>query len=285
MTVSPVTEGDLPQCLHFMEGHTRDAMFPLGNLQDFGLACPENTAPRAMSFFAFRQGGAIIAVLGQSREGALFPIFGDTPPDLYAAFLPFIGKTVSGVMGPQSQVRPLLDLLGVDKDRKLDTDEPQLDLDLADLSLPQEGEISLTPITPDLFEQALDWRAQYDVTLLNTPPDQARIGARHNIARYIERDSHRMLLRGGTPVAMTGFNARYDGHVQIGGVFTPPALRGHGYAGIAILLHLAEARLEGAAHATLFAASDSAARVYRRIGFADCGRYSLVLFSPQEGRA
>lgn len=284
MTVFPVIEGNLPECLNFAERHTRDAMFPLGNLQDYGLSGPENTAPRAMSFHALREDGAIVAALGQSVEGALFPIFGETPPERCTAFLPVIRTPLFGAMGPQNQVRPLLDQQGFDAPRKLDTDEPQLDLDLADVAVSQERAFRLTPITAGLQCVAADWRAQYEIALMNTPPDKAQVTAKQQISRYVARDTHRILLKNGRPVSMTGFNARYNGHVQIGGVFTPPDLRGHGYAGIAISLHLAEARRKGATHATLFAASDSAARVYRRIGFADCGRYSLVLFNSQKAQ-
>jgi predicted GNAT family acetyltransferase len=168
---------------------------------------------------------------------------------------------------------------------KLDSDEPQLMLDLAALRLPDDPSLRLSAITPDLKEIAINWRTEYIVSLLGEPEDKAQDTARAQIEKYIINDSHRLLVQGGQPVSMTGFNARYKDHVQIGGVFTPPALRRQGYATAAISLHLAEARSSCYAVATLFAANDEAASVYRRMGFQDCGCYSLVLFEREEAAA
>ena len=89
----------------------------------------------------------------------------------------------------------------------------------------------------------------------------------------------------GKPVAMTGFNARLPEVVQIGGVYTPPELRGNGYAKLAVALHLIEARTAGATRAVLFAASESAARAYIAIGFQPAGQFSLLLFTNPKDTA
>nr|WP_302478065.1 GNAT family N-acetyltransferase [Ruegeria atlantica] len=115
--------------------------------------------------------------------------------------------------------------------------------------------------------------------------ERAHEQAKTDIAAYIERDSHRALLMDGQPVAMTGFNARLPEVVQIGGVYTPPGLRGSGYARLAVALHLQEAHRNGAARAVLFAASDAAARAYIAIGFRPAGHYSLILFKNPEDTA
>ena len=81
---------------------------------------------------------------------------------------------------------------------------------------------------------------------------------------------------------MTGFNAELPTIVQIGGVYTPPPLRGQGFARHAVALHLDEARRRGVGRATLFSASESAARAYSAIGFEPIGHYTLCHFDgPQ----
>ena len=70
--------------------------------------------------------------------------------------------------------------------------------------------------------------------------------------------------------------------VQIGGVYTPPALRRKGLARRAVALHLAEARAQGSEMAVLFAASDNASRAYEAIGFERRGDYAVLVYeTPQ----
>ncbi|MEM9583266.1 MAG: GNAT family N-acetyltransferase [Pseudomonadota bacterium] len=285
MTVARVTDSDLAECLAFIERYAPVAMFPLTNFKDHGLASAENTAPRAMQFYALKEQGKILAVLAQSNEGGLFPVFATVPPERYIAFLPAIQRPVIGMLGSQEQVRAFLDVLDIKAPRKLDVDEPQLKLELDQLSPPKDPSLCLSPITQELTDIATEWRAEFNITLLNEPPEQARSTSKREIETYIARDSHRVLLSDGQPVAMTGFNARYEDHVQIGAVFTPPKLRGRGYAGAAVALHLTEARAQGVTTAVLSAASSAAASVYRRIGFKDCGRYAIVLFDREEAQA
>ena len=79
---------------------------------------------------------------------------------------------------------------------------------------------------------------------------------------------------------MTGLNAELPEAVQVGGVYTPPGMRGRGYARAAVALHLDQARRTGIPRAVLFAASDAAARAYTAIGFRPAGRMAMILFAP-----
>ncbi len=68
--------------------------------------------------------------------------------------------------------------------------------------------------------------------------------------------------------------------VQIGGVWTPPALRGRGYARAVVAGSLVAARKRGVQHAVLFAdpLNPAAKRAYLSLGFRIVGDYGLVLF-------
>lgn len=65
--------------------------------------------------------------------------------------------------------------------------------------------------------------------------------------------------------------------VQVGGVYTPPALRSRGYARCAVAGSLLAARAEGAERAILFTNNPAAVRAYEALGFARIGEYALVL--------
>ena len=77
-------------------------------------------------------------------------------------------------------------------------------------------------------------------------------------------------------MAYTAFNARLPDVVQVGGVWTPPDMRGRGYARCAVAASLLQARAEGARRAILFTNSASGARAYEALGFARTGQFGLL---------
>jgi uncharacterized protein len=73
--------------------------------------------------------------------------------------------------------------------------------------------------------------------------------------------------------------------VQIGGVWTPPALRGKGYGKSVVAGSLLAARSQGVKRAILFTGDNNQAAqaVYRGIGFLPTGeKYGLVLFEETQ---
>ena len=203
-----------------------------------------------------------------------------TQADLSGLRAAMAGCLVSGAVGPVACVRQVLAALGLDGlPARLDRDEPGFALDLAALRMPDAAGAVLVPASDAWRDVLVAWRAAYHGDVLGTVGRQAQDRAAEEIAGYIAEGSHRVLLRDGQPVAMTGFNARLAEIVQVGGVYTPPALRGRGHAKAAVALHLAEARDAGAARAVLFAASEAAARAYLGIGFQPSLEFALVLLT------
>ncbi len=78
---------------------------------------------------------------------------------------------------------------------------------------------------------------------------------------------------------MSGFNTRIPEAVQVGGVYTPPALRSRGYARCVVAASLLAARDEGAALGVLFTGEDNipAQRAYIALGFRHVGAFGLTL--------
>lgn len=253
------------------------AMFPLVNLRAHGLGDQDFASDHDYATRFWWVGDSSLVAL--TRGGMLMPLL-DSRADLAPLSAALAGLTVRGAIGPATSVRPVLQALGLaGLPTRIDEDEPGMALNLVDLQRPDLHGAVLAPLTANLRPTADSWRAAYHLEVLGTPELEAAPRAAKEIDRYLAADSHRVLLRDGVPVAMTGFNATLPGIVQVGGVYTPPALRGRGHARLAVALHLAEARANGVTRAVLFAASPAAARAYTAIGFQPNGSFALVLFA------
>ncbi len=282
MTWRVATDKDVPLIDAFLSKHIQTSMFPLANLRDHGLQAAH---PRALN--AWLMGGEPSAVFSITNEGMVLPQCPDcTDTELSDAADLIRGHQLFGLAAEATQARRIMRLAGWEgRPATLNSDEPGFSLDLDKLVLPDDDGAELVPLGALERTIAEAWRENYLIEAMDFAPDRAQEQAKKDIAAYLDRDSHRALLIDGQPVAMTGFNARLPEIVQIGGVYTPPKLRGQGHAKLAVALHLLEARNAGATRAVLFAASESAARAYIAIGFQPAGRYSLILFTNPEDPA
>lgn len=90
-----------------------------------------------------------------------------------------------------------------------------------------------------------------------------------------------MLLVGDQIVAYAAYNAALPEIVQIGGVWTPPELRGRGYGRAVVAASLLAARDDGVQRAVLFTGERNVAaqRAYAALGFRRIDDWGIVLFS------
>jgi RimJ/RimL family protein N-acetyltransferase len=271
------TADDQSAIILFLRAHLESSLFPLTNLLTHGMAGGHD---RAMHFWLDHR--PVRGLIGMTDGGMIMPQWPlPVRPDLSALG----GRSAIGIIGAAAQVawlRPALGLTGVPV--QLSRDEPLFDLDLSSLRMPDHDPARLILCPLDAAPRALlvEWRSSYLQEITGVAADAAPGIAALDIANYIAADSHRVLLQDGHPVAMTGFNARLPDTVQIGGVFTPPSLRGQGLARTALALHLTEARAAGVNRAILFAASDAAARAYVALGFQRIGSLNLTLFDEAQ---
>ncbi len=282
MTWQQARQGDVPKIDRFLSEHIQTSMFPLANLRDFGL---RGRDPRAVNVWTLGDGPR--AVLAITNEGMVLPQCPDcSDVELVEAIQLIRGHALFGLAAEATQARRFMHLAEwEDRPATLNSDEPGFTLDLNQIVVPDTSGAAMVPLGDLDREIAEGWRQSYLTEAMDFDADRARSQSKKDIAAYVERDSHRALLVSGQPVGMTGFNARLPEAVQIGGVYTPPALRGRGYAKLAVALHLLEARAAGVTRAVLFAASDSAARAYIAIGFKPAGQYSLILFKDPKDPA
>jgi predicted GNAT family acetyltransferase len=105
--------------------------------------------------------------------------------------------------------------------------------------------------------------------------------ARESLARLGSRGW--VLCHDGRQVAYSTFNARTRGVVQVGGVFTPPELRGRGYARAVVAGSLLDARREGNRRSVLFTPRENVAarRAYEALGYQAIGEFGMVLLGGQ----
>jgi RimJ/RimL family protein N-acetyltransferase len=277
LAVIRATEADRAEIEAFLTPRAAFAMFPLSNLADHGMAGGD---ARAMRFWVARRAGEITDVLGLTEAGMAMPCL--PGGDFAAAAEAVRGETVTGIIGPRDQARGLEEAAGLAAGpRTLDHDEPHFLLDLDRMRLP-DGPGALRALG-DMPEKIIrDWMADYQQGTLKTPADKVAERVADWYDRCLRSGRQVVLAEGDTPLAMTGFNACLPQIVQIGGVYTPPALRGRGHARRAVALHLARARDQGVRQATLFAANDMAMRAYRSLGFRQVGEWTLLMFDgPQ----
>jgi len=278
MMVRVATEADVPALQSFLRLHVDVAMFALSNLTNDGLG---TYGARQMRFWlAPDDNGRIVGALGLSGAGFLLPVLGDAADELASRAKELLaGERLIGISAAADQAALLIESLSLTAPLARDANEPGFALDLARIVVPTASDARLLRLTHMDRPLLNEWRAKYHVEVLGTAPSEASAAAAQDIDAYLQIDSHRILEMSGSPVAITGFNAILPDVVQVGGVYTPPLLRGKGYARLALALHLVEAREKGAGRAILYAFSKQAARAYRAIGFEPAGRMRFLLFA------
>ena len=261
---------DWPEIEAFLTPRADYAMFPLKNARLYGF---DGNDPYSLRVWIARDAlGGISDVLSMSKKGMFMPYL--PSGNFGAAAKAISGRSAEGIIGPRDHARGLKEALGLAHvPVTLDDDDPHFSLDLDDLAIP-EGKGELLTLAAADPETMIRWSIDYSIEAVQLAPARAEADGRQAYHNYIKRDSHRVLMVDGQPVATTGINARLPDIVQVGGVYTPPPLRGCGYARRAVALHMAEARAAGASKATLFAGSEMAARAYEAIGFRRIGDWA-----------
>ena len=286
MTLRAAREEDAPRIEAFLKRHAETSMFLRSNLAQFGASgAPDH--PNSTQMWLVGRDGEIEGLLGLSRRGGVLPQWPSLSSGNAREWAAMIsGREVSGVVGPPDQVDALRAGLGLDAaPAQMDEEEELYSLSLSDLRVPDGDTILRRPLDGDrpLLRR---WRQAYLRETSLASAGAAEETAKKEVAGTLAEDRLRVLAdASGAPCAMTAFNAVLPDMVQIGGVYTPPELRGRGLARRAVALHLAEARSAGVARAILFAANAVAARAYRAIGFQLAGSYTLFLLERPQGIA
>lgn len=277
--IRKAAQDDWPAIQAFLAPRAATSMFLSGNLRDHGLNSTGH--PKATTVWLSEEGGGIRNVFGYAEAGYFVFEAPDFTPDLAAPLRRILaGRRLIGLNGELGQAQAVMAALGLAAgDAGAPMDLPHFRLALEQLEMPS-GQAVIRPMEAGDIPLLEEWRHGYDVEIFGSadlPESRSRSGT--GVTDLAASGRGRILEADGCPVAMTAFNAVLPDIVQVGGVFTPPELRGRGFARRAVALHLAEARAAGVKEAILFASGSSASRAYEAIGFARIGSYRVLDFA------
>lgn len=276
-----LSAGDEPALEAFLSRHADSSMFLRANARAAGLE--DHGAPFQGTYVAAFEAGRITGVAAHCWNGNVLL---QAPADLEKVVREAAarsGRGVAGLIGPWEQVVAARKALGLEgRPAPKEGNEELFVLSLDRLVIPQPLASGLVTCrradVPDL-DLLTDWRVGFSIEALGRSAGPALwTEAREETRLILERDAGWILLAAGAPVAFSAFNSRLPDMVQVGGVWTPPELRGRGYARAVVAGSLLDARVAGARRAVLFAEDGAAKRAYLALGFRVRGRYGLILF-------
>lgn len=266
----------------FLEKHRDSSMFLRSNACRAGLAY--GGAPFQMLYVGAFDGPSLAGVVAHGWNGMICVQAPDCVGELARYCLAESARTVKGFSGPGEQVQRARAALGMnDVPTTLAEVEELFALDLAELEVPaavSSGAIECRAPRSDEIALLHEWRLAYDIETLGVADSaETRARATTTVDQQLADNVAVVAVADGRVVSLSALNAALPDIVQIGGVYTPPALRNRGYAKASVAGSLLGARRAGAERAVLFASRPDAKRCYAALGFQRIGDYGLVLFA------
>jgi ribosomal protein S18 acetylase RimI-like enzyme len=277
--------GDEPLLAAFFARHPDTTLFLQSNSAAAGLV--DRGEPQQGSYVgAFDGDGAIVAVACHCWNGNLLVEAPVALAELARAAVAASGRAVTGLIGVDAQAREARRVLGLEgAATTLDSREDLFALALEALCVPgplAHGTLECRPPREDELPGLVEWRHDYRVEAIREPAGAALRARSADDVALLQRLERQFVLESeGRLVAYAAYNAQTPGCVQIGGVWTPPALRGRGYARAVVAGALLRARERGVARSVLFTPTGNAAAqaAYRSLGYRCIGDYALILFA------
>jgi len=280
MHIRQLEPGDEVQLEKFLVSHRDSSMFLRSNARRAGLVY-QGECFQATYAGAFRQ-GEILGVVAHGSSGMLLIQAPEFVTELARACVDWSQRPVTGLAGPLEQVRQATAALQLDTAvAKFRGDEWLYALNLPELIVPaalSKGSIACRAPSASERDTLCAWRLAYDIELLGaTDSAESRQRSAAFLDAQIADGNVWVAIDQGEPVSLSAFNAALPDIVQLGGIYTPPELRGQGFAKAAVAASLLAARDRGATRSVLFTSNPSAVRTYEALGFQRIGDYALVL--------
>lgn len=274
--------GDETSLDDFLLRHVDSSMFLLGNSRAVGLV--DRGERLEGTYAAAFEGERMVAVAAHYWSGNIVLQAPSHAAAVSHAAVRRSNRAVKGMIGPNEQVGQALLALGFESSpAQHDQVDKLYRLELGRLAVPSlltSGGATARRIAAPDVDVMSRWRAAYAIETLHVEdtPTLHR-DSREAVERYLDEGRMWLLEVGGEPVACTAFNTATREAVQVGGVWTPPQLRGRGYARAAVAASLLDAREEGASVGVLFTGTENspAQKAYEALGFRHVGDYRLLL--------
>ena len=290
VTVRMLAPGDEPAVAALLAQHADSSLFLRRNLATSGL---EDRGARYQGTWAGAFAGTdLVAVAEHTRWGTVLLQAPVHPGAVAREVVRASGRAVRGFVGPWAQTLAAREALGLDHaPMRMESHEGLYAVALDALIVPEtlmaEG-WRCRRARPDELDLLVRWRVQYNVEL-NAETDGPGLheASREEIQDGLDERVSWVLEVRGEPVAYQQFNAVLPDVVQVGGVWTPPALRSRGYARSVVAGSLLAVRADGIERGVLFTgeANLPARRAYTALGFQRIGDWGLLsLATPTRPR-
>lgn len=286
MTTEPIIRvlrpGDEPALESFLRPLTDTSMFLRGNAWKAGVV--DQGQPGQGTYLAAFEGDAIAGVVALFWHGNLCLQAPSHLATLLRELPRHAPRPVAGLSGPWTQVAEARALLGLEQaPTKIEGREALFALALPELRVPDalaRGKVRCRLAGPADLPVLARFRYEFLVGTIGEAPGSELERQAYRAVEISAAEGNLFLVeREGQIVSTAAFNARLPDAVQLGGVYTPPALCNRGYGRAVTAGSLLLARGEGVSRAVLFTQEQGPARrAYEAIGFQCIGDYGLVLF-------
>lgn len=264
----------------FIVQHRDSSMFMRSNVRAGGLEYHDQRYQG--TYVASFEAGVMTGVVGHAQSGMLLLQAPQTTTELALACVAESGRAVTGWTGPAPQVDEARRALHVEHEQvRYHQVEALYALMTSELLVPESlerGPVVCRAPNASEVETVREWRHLFELECLgaqDTAEDRDR--AARGIDVMIAEARCWVLALHDQPVSFVALNAVLPDSAQLGSVYTPPFLRGRGFAKAAVAGAVLEARARGAARAVLFTSNPSAARSYAAVGFRQVGEFGVLL--------
>ena len=286
MTVVDITEQNLPEVKAFLERSPEASLFLLSNIRAFGARLGESVY--SGNFKGFEIDGALCGVSCLTRGGSLLAQT-DGRADLAGEIVRVSrgeGMPIRGVLASWEVSKAIWDVLLADGSvrQTVASKEIMYRLTLGEArGLQASARLEARMLAPDDYEQWASLSAAF-LSEVGLPavgnPDQRKA----SFVRSAGIGHWWGGFDGPTMVSIIGIIALHETIAQIGGVFTPPGLRRHGYSRAVLSRVIRDARvLHHLERIFLFTGEENipARTLYESVGFERFGHFGMFFGEPQ----
>jgi len=191
-----------------------------------------------------------------------------------------IKRPVVGILGPNTQAKHVIKILGLSSARfNINRNEGLYEINLTTLNEPSMPSNFDVVAARDVSKNILiQWMKSYDIEALGASDgDKLNKQVEECWNLRLQKNDSWVLLSDGTPVSLSAFNARLTDRVQVGPVWTPPEYRNQGFARSLLTYTLHQEKRKGTKKAILFTDNPAAIKAYLAIGFKKRGDYRLAI--------
>jgi predicted GNAT family acetyltransferase len=283
--------GDEPSLEQLLLSRLDSSAMLLSNLRNGGIV--NEGKPRQATYLGAFRDGKLVGVVALCWNGMLLLQAPEMLDQLARTIAATTNRGIEGIVASADQAQRVTQVLSLPTGKHpqvmMDSYEYLYGLDLDQLRVPEplaDGMYRCRRVQARDVPVLTDWMVEYELESLNRRMSRSQVEA--GLVQVAEEHDNRWILEGSDGLlSTTGFNAATAEVAQVGGVYTPPALRARKYARCAVAASLLEARGKGVKRSVLFTAHENipAQRAYEAIGYKRVGEFRLLMFkSPIEPR-